>query len=255
MGRVLKVLLVVIMVSVIGGSVWWAWYGKDSQWARKWTTQAQPRVPDPERYEFLVAELARWRGELAGHYRKARNEEQRKSIEQDARVIVELIMPEMMRCWIGTDYDFNGISEKPGEGPIACGYYVSTVIRDAGFQVNRYKLAQQPSQNIIRTFVTGDNSQLRVNQDYEKYANWVENRKPGIYIVGLDTHVGFIVVDRDGMKFLHSSGIDRTGVVEETRDDALALKWSRWRMLGHFSGEPEVMKKWLLGEAISVHGP
>jgi hypothetical protein len=43
-------------------------------------------------------------------------------------------------------------------------------------------------------------------------------------------------------------------VVEETRDDALALKWSRWRMLGHFSGEPEVMKKWLLGESISVHG-
>ncbi len=242
------------MVSVIGGSAWWAWYGKDSQWAKRWISQPQPRVPDRERYEFLVNELARWRDELAGHYRRAQNDEQRKAIEQDARVIVELIMPEMMRCWLGTDYDFNGISEKPGEGPIACGYFVSTLIRDAGFEINRYKLAQQPSQNIIRTFVNEKNCELRVSQDYRKYVDWIEKRVPGIYIVGLDTHVGFIVVESDGMKFLHSSGIDRTGVVEETREDALALKWSRWRMLGCFSGEPEVMRKWLLGESIPVHG-
>ena len=79
-------------------------------------------------------------------------------MENDARLILELMMPEMMRCWLGTPYDFNGTAEKPGDGKIACGYFVSTVIRDTGFRVNRFKFAQQPSENILRTFISSDDS-------------------------------------------------------------------------------------------------
>ncbi len=173
-------------------------------------------------------------------------------MENDARLILDLVMPEMMRCWLGTPYDFNGTAEKPGDGKIACGYFVSTVIRDAGFRVNRYKLAQQPSENILRTFIPGENCVLEVGTEYSDYADRVERMEPGIYIVGLDTHVGFIVNRSDGLRFFHASGYRPRAVVEESRERAGALQRSNWRMTGGLTGEPDVIRTWLMGERITV---
>lgn len=252
MKRVMKWMLgVILLLSLVGGG-WWLWRAEQESGFMGFITKKEKPVPDLERYEVLEDELKRWRGELVDQYKKARSAEQKAAVEHDARIILELIMPEMMRCWLGTDYDFNGVAERPGKGKIACGYYVSTLIRDAGFKVNRYRLAQQASQNILRTFTARENCQLRVGEKYDTYADWVETLEPGIYIIGLDTHVGFVVIEDDGMKFLHSSGIDKAGVVEEPRDEALAIKWSRWRMLGHFSTDPEVIRMWLAGENVTV---
>jgi hypothetical protein len=37
--------------------------------------------------------------------------------------VTETIIP----AWIGTGWDFNGITEKPQQGSIACGYFVTTI--------------------------------------------------------------------------------------------------------------------------------
>lgn len=209
-------------------------------------------VPDPERYEILIKEIQRWRTDLARDYGQARNAEEKAAVEHDARLILELILPEMMRCWLGTPYDFNGTAEKPGEGKLACGYFVSTVLRDAGFRVNRYKLAQQPSQNILRTFLPSESCELRMGEEYDKYVDWVEKREPGIYLVGLDTHVGFIVNKADGLHFFHSSAAGKVGVVNENREQAHALRNSNWRLLGGLTLEPGVIRMWLKGGKIAV---
>ncbi|QTN30796.1 hypothetical protein HZ994_00110 [Akkermansiaceae bacterium] len=248
----LKAVLAAILLGGIVAVGWWVWKAERDGTFQILFTGKQQAVPDTARYEVLVAELQRWREELARGYAKARTDEQRQAVEKDARVILEIILPEMMRCWVGTPYDFNGTAEKPGKERIACGYYVSTVIRDAGFRVDRYKLAQQPSENILRTFLPGDSCMLRVGEDYPKYADWVERLEPGVYLLGLDTHVGFIVVRSDGMHFFHSSGADEVGVVEENRDNAWALRKSKWRMLGHLTADSGVMRNWLTGEKIKV---
>lgn len=254
MNRVFKRMLVVLLLSLLGAGGWWVWSEADHRGLFSGLTAVKEKhEPDLERYEVLEAELRSWRGDLVKEYGKARTPEQKAAVEHDARVILEMILPEMMRCWRGTGYDFNGVAERPGEGKIACGYYVSTLIRDAGFKVNRYKLAQQPSANILRTFTEAENCQLRVGEKYDSYADWLESNEPGIYLMGLDTHVGFVVVERSGdMKFLHSSGIEKAGVVEEPRDQALAIKWSKWRMLGDFTADPDVIRTWLAGEDVRV---
>lgn len=248
----LKVILGVVLLSAVGGFGWWVWRAEQRGVFEILITGEKRPEPDSERYEVLVEELKRWRETLHDDYRKAETADQRLAVEHDARLILELVLPEMMRCWLGTGYDFNGTAEKPGEGKIACGYFVSTVIRDAGFRVNRYKLAQQPSENIMRTFLDQDDCRLRVGVDFEEYADWVEKMEPGIYLVGLDTHVGFIVNRIDGIRFFHSSGARATGVVDESRDRANALRNSRWRMLGNLSGDPGVIRMWLRGEKIRV---
>ncbi|MES2983151.1 MAG: hypothetical protein V4727_12635 [Verrucomicrobiota bacterium] len=248
----MKWMLGVILLLSLGGGGWWLWQNGQLGGFNPLVAKKEKPVPNLERYEVLEDELKLWRGELVDQYKKARSPEQKAAVEHDARIILELIMPEMMRCWRGTGYDFNGVAERPGQGKIACGYYVSTLIRDAGFKVNRYTLAQQASENILLTFTDKENCQLRVGEKYKHYADWVETLEPGIYIIGLDTHVGFVVIEKDGMKFLHSSGIAKAGVVEEPRDEAAAIKWSKWRMLGHFTADPNVIRMWLAGDNVTV---
>lgn len=252
MKPVLKAVLVALLLGGIVAGGWWLWKVERDRASGIIFNGKKKAEPDTELYALLVADLERWRGELARKYGKARTAEERAAVEHDARVILELVLPEMMRCWVGTPYDFNGTAEKPGSGRIACGYYVSTVIRDAGFKVDRYKLAQQPSGNIIRTFLPGDACTLKVGEDYSKYVDWVEGMKPGVYIVGLDSHVGFIVVRPEGMFFFHSSGYRGVGVVEERRGNAWALRKSNWRMLGCLTADSDVMRTWLKGEKVKV---
>ena len=216
------------------------------------STATKPR-PDAATYAVLVSELKRWRGELAERYRRAGGPDERAAVENDARLLLERVMPEMMRCWLGTPWDFNGIAEEPGNEGIACGYFVSTLLKDAGFRLDRYRLAKQPSENILRSFLPRESCVLRVGEDYGTYADRLEEAEPGIHLVGLDTHVGFIVTGTgEGFRFIHSSGSDPWCVVDEGRDAAVVLKRSRWRMLGNLTADPQVIRRWLRGEKIAV---
>lgn len=250
--------LPITLLVLSGGAAWW-YRGPLGEWFREVTGGVELGVrktlqPDPKTYAVLVSELERWRMELAARHRKAGNEAARAAVERDARVILERTLPEMMRCWLGTPWDFNGTASQPGGGKIACGYYVATVIKDAGFQVDRYQLAQQPSENILRSFLEKDACFLTVGKPYEAFAADVEKAEPGIYLVGLDTHVAFIVVGADGFRFIHSSGSRPWCVVDEDRDEALVLQRSNWRMLGNLTADPKLLRRWLKAEKIVVRG-
>jgi LysM repeat protein len=249
-------LLLIALLAVGIGAGWWF---RKPLWNefRQLTTSVksadnkQPK-PDPKRYAVLISELARWRGDLAARYRKASNAAERSAVEHDARVILEHTLPAMMRCWLGTRWDFSGTAATPGGGRIACGYFVATVLQDAGFQVNRYQLAQQPSGNIMRSFLEKNACVLSVDQPYDQFADALQTASPGVYLVGLDTHVAFLVKNSDGFRFIHSSGSSPWCVVDEGRDEAGVLQRSSWRMLGNLTANPNVMQTWLKAEKITV---
>lgn len=211
------------------------------------STSGPPR-PQIERYEVLKTELASLRADLANRYRAARTPAARQSLHAEAAMLLDEVLPEMMRCWIGTPWDFYGTASQPGGDPIACGYFVSTVLLDAGFQVERYKLAQQPSMNIIETFVPKNRMPVTVGDSFEMFRQQMSQRPPGIYIVGLDTHVGFIENTASGLRYLHSSGGRPYHVVDEPPVASTSLGRSRYRVIGHLTGETPTLEKWLTGQ-------
>lgn len=252
MKLIIKPFVAIFLLISLGGSVWWAWKSYASDIFEVIIKRENKPEPDAERYATLISELDRWRGDLRKTYAKSRTVEEKAAVERDARVILELVMPEMMRCWMGTPYDFNGTAEKPGGGKVACGYFVSTVIRDTGFCVDRFKLAQQPSGNILRTFLKSENCLLKVGQDLESYVKWLEGMEPGVYLIGLDSHVGFIVNGKNGVRLYHSSGWQKRGVVNEAGNKAVVLRHSNWRMTGGFTNSSAVIRTWLGGEMVKV---
>jgi hypothetical protein len=249
-------LFVAALVLAVGA----AWYARDFRRSGLSEVRTPAPVapadpsPDPEGYATLVAEATHWRTNLAARHAAANSVEERSAVETDARRFLEFVMPDMMRCWLGTPWDFHGTASQPGEEKIACGYFVSTVLRDVGFRVDRFRLAQQPSENILRSFLPKDECVLCVGLPYEAFANDLQAAKPGIYIVGLDTHVGFVVVANGGFRFIHSSGSRPWCVVDQSRDAAEVLRDSRWRMLGNLTANPDVIRSWLSEETIRVHG-
>ncbi|MCW1885646.1 hypothetical protein OKA04_12980 [Luteolibacter flavescens] len=209
-------------------------------------------APDSARYEELKEEAERWRKDLSSKYAKARTNEEKDRVIAETRSFLETLLPEMMLCWLGTPWDFNGTSEVPGEGKIACGYFVSTVLRDAGFKLDRYKLARQPSQNIIRTFLPADAMTLRVGVSYDTFAGELAMVEPGVRIIGLDSHVAFLVTRPDGFRFIHSSGSAPWCVVDEDREAAEVLRRSNYRVHGLLTGDRTVLLRWLRAEKIAV---
>lgn len=210
--------------------------------------------PDAARYAVLKEEAERWRKDLAKRHAAARTPAEKEKVLKETRSFLETLLPEMMLCWLGTPWDFHGTAEGPGQGKIACGYFVATVLRDAGFRVDRYKLAQQASQNILRSFLPRESMEVRAGVPYVDYAAALNKAEPGVRIVGLDSHVAFLVTGPKGFRFIHSSGSSPWCVVNESEEDANVLRRSNYRVQGLLTGDKEVLKRWLAGKKIEVAG-
>ena len=156
-------------------------------------------------------------------------------------------------AWYGTDWDFNGVSTVPGEGKIACGYFVSTCLTHVGFDVSRIRLAQQPSQRIIETFMAKDRRTILAGgKPMADIRAYLKAQGDGIHIVGLDSHVGFVSVEGDEMIFVHSSYFEPDSFVKaEKIDSHNPLSESKYRVFGKIFAD-EMVVNWLSGHKYSV---
>ncbi len=158
--------------------------------------------------------------------------------------LVDSVFP----CWYGTVWDFNGYTDKPGDGLIACGYFVSTPLKHMGFNLNRFKVAQQYSHSIVNTLCTD----VHDIQGYDKVLPHLKTSRSGLYIVGLDNHVGFVSIETDGLYFIHSSYVEPGCVLHEKLESSLVFQYSKRFVIGNFSGNVAILRKWLKNEAIQI---
>jgi hypothetical protein len=147
--------------------------------------------------------------------------------------------------WIGTPWDFNGISEKPQQGSIACGYFVTTVLRDAGLNLSRTKLAQCASEQMITSLVQSKYIQRFSNVPIEHFIQSVQKEGYGLYIVGLDNHTGFIYNDNKEIYFIHSTFVGTRNVQKEKAAASWVLRQSKYKVLGKISSDEKVLNKWI----------
>lgn len=203
-------------------------------------------------YPALVASIETRRLEFAERWKSADAERQATILVEARGFIEKTIIEDLFPCWMGTPWDFNGVSQKPGEGAIACGYFVSTILRDAGYRVERAKLGQQASQVIIKTMTTDDLIKITSNSSMENMVQVFRNRGDGLYIVGLDKHAGFVTVKGDKMSFVHSSYYTPPlAVCAEPIQGKNPFADSAYRVIGKIPGE-ESVKRWITGEAVEI---
>jgi hypothetical protein len=146
--------------------------------------------------------------------------------------------------WYGTNWDFNGTSQKPNEGSIACGYFVTTTLRDLGVDINRVKLAQCASEEMIKKLVSEDNIYRFSNKSIQEFEETLKEKGNGIYVVGLDNHTGFLYLSDEGNYFIHSSGARPFKVVKEKFIESALLMKSKYRVAGKLSSDKKLLSNW-----------
>ena len=146
--------------------------------------------------------------------------------------IVSTICDSLIPCWYGTTWNFYGTSETPGKGTIACGYFVTTVIRDAGIPIQRIKMAQVPSEEMIRNVCERSSIKRFSNISIGDFTREVKAMGFGLYVTGLDSHTGFIYNDGNEVYFIHSNYSTPKCVVKEIAAQSAVLAYSKYRVIG-----------------------
>ena len=198
-------------------------------------------------YTNIKSEINRRRLQYCNGLSKTSDSLKRDSIINDARqYFTAQLLNQIVPHWYGTAWDFDGYTNNPNDGLIACGYFVSTTLQHMGVNVNRYKLAQQAGLNEAKT-LEPEKDLLVYRIDYSEELEIIFSKmktalSDGLYFVGLSNHVGYIYVKNKELYFLHSNYVDGYVMIEKakysdafqsdiyviadiTHNDSLILKW------------------------------
>lgn len=193
-------------------------------------------------YKILTDSLQSFQKETQYKFLKANKNEKIQILANSQQKIIQNIL-EMFNFWYGTDWDMNGTSQIPGEGKIACGYFVTTILRDAGFQINRIKLAQYASEKMIVELIHKKNIKRFQQVELNKILLEVQKMGNGLYLVGLDTHTGFLLCQNQELTFIHSTRSPPRCVIQEVAANSESLQNSAYKIIGKI--DEKLMQKWL----------
>ena len=222
-----------------------------ARWAHVWraivvgalVACSSPAKAEPD-YAAIRANLEAKRQELAAQL----DAKPAQTVRRAREVLVTTLRDELLPAWNGTEWAMNGTSQTPQEGKIACGYFVSTTLLHAGFHLERARLGQQASEYITKSLVTRAPIWHTSEQSIEAFVERLRRGGDGIYLVGLDNHVGFVIVDGEDTWFHHSG----PGVVR--REPALTasfLSTSHYREAAKLFDDA-LVEKWLRGTSITT---
>ena len=170
------------------------------------------------------------------------------------RLFTNLLTERIIPHWLGTPWSFEGHTSIPRSGEIACGYFVSTTLKDVGFNLNRYTFAQQLPFNEAKTLALGKPLlEINSNSTAERISMLRVTLKEGIYFIGFDqSHVGYIQKKGSELFLIHSNYIGAEGVVIERIEDSQVFSYYTRIYIADISRNAALMKKWMKGEVVQV---
>lgn len=156
--------------------------------------------------------------------------------------------------WEGTEWSFEGHTSTPGKGQIACGYFVSTTLKDVGVNLNRYRLAQQSPINEANSLALNAKViAISENSKEENISKINATLKNGIHFIGFDSsHVGYLLKEKGQLYLIHSNYIDSKGVeIEKIELSAVFASYNRYYIV-ELSTNEKLLKSWMNGNEIKV---
>lgn len=221
--------------------------GPAKDFQRKLAKMSDTEVNDT--YVEICDRLETGRKALAAELKSATTKDAKAKIYARARqLLITTLSDSMFVCWYGTEWDFNGTTTTPRTGEIACGYFVTTLIRDAGFDIQRVELAQCASQSMINTLCPAADTKIITGGKVDKVKEHLLSKDDGIFIIGLDTHTGFVVKKGNDLRVVHSNyTMAEDGVMSESFDGATVINYNNYFVIGDFMNSDSTMIKWLNG--------
>ncbi len=200
-------------------------------------------------YKIEKFEINKIRNRLSVDYLKTSDTTLHLKILDSAKLIfIKQLLNNIIPYWYETEWNFNGYTSIPNQGTIACGYFVSTTLRDMGVNLNRYTLAQQGPENEAKSIAI--NLSEVMNFDNSNINKKLKKLKEGLYFIGLDFHVGYLYIKNNIGYFLHSNYIDGKVMIENIDYSEAFISTNYY--VSKISENKRLIKKWLTKEEIQV---
>ncbi|WP_299366056.1 hypothetical protein [Winogradskyella sp.] len=181
------------------------------------------------------------------------NSNSAKASDSVSKYLYSKLLNDIVPHWYGTAWDFNGHTNIPNNGEIACGYFVSTTLKHLGFNLNRYKMAQAAGLDEARLLQSRANLKIYSNLSFKQLKDKVVNiYSDGIYFVGLDNHVGYLILKDKELYFLHSSYCDDRVVIELAKTSPCFQ--SNIYVFAEITTNKDLIKKWIHNEELKLSG-
>lgn len=204
-------------------------------------------------YQNTKNEMLRLRSALSNEYNLL-NDSLSKSefLDSASSIFSDKLLNEIIPYWYGTEWDFEGYTSVPNQGKIACGYFVSTTLRDMGLNINRYKLAQRSPVEEAEIIACDLNLFSKIqDMSIHKITAMFKYLEPGLYFVGLDNHVGYLLKNENGIFFLHSNYLENRVMVEEALN-SFAFRSGNY-YVSPISGNRSLILHWILNKEVPVN--
>lgn len=208
-------------------------------------------------FEARLAAIAKTQEQLGARYAGAGAEAARAAVRAEARAyLLAAIVGEIFPAWLGMPWGLgpNSTATRPHQPgmTVACGYFVAAVLENAGLRLSsRFKFAQAPALTVQEALAE------KVHRFYsipgEELAAKIAALGEGLYIIGLNIHIGFVVVDGRGVRLVHASYTDGQVVTDEPLASAAAIANSREK--GYFVSpvlSTRTLDLWLRGARVPL---
>lgn len=206
-----------------------------------------------ESYGQTKSKIKNLRNEWAAKYAQISDSTaQKRFLDSISVKFTNLLLNDIVPYWYGTVWAFEGHTAQPNDGEIACGYFVSTTLRDMGLKLNRYDLAKKAGAHEAQSIAIDQNNlSIYKNKDYSNQPEFLEKLDEGIYFVGLDNHVGYIYKKGAQTYFLHSNYVDGYVMIEYTQTSSAFL--SGLYYVTKITHNTVLMKSWLLQKQMFIY--
>lgn len=219
---------------------------------------------DAAAYEATLVRIEARRVELGKRFAAAETRVARGEVRAEARAYVRSVIRDAIwPAWLGMPWGLGKHStpvrpHAPGT-VIACGYFVSSVLENAGLRPGtRFSYAQAPALQVQRSLAPESRDLHRFfSVPGDELARRIAALGDGLYIIGLNNHIGFVDVHGGAVDVVHAS---YTGAQVVTREPlATAEVIANSRAAGYFVTplfhDDRLVEAWLRGETVPLRRP
>lgn len=214
-----------------------------------------------ESFEELVAQIEARRQELHAQWKRGDREQRARVRDEARRYVVDAMVEQVFPRWIGMPWTMAIIRDglKPdarvpweqGRG-VSCSFFVVSTLENAGLRLAGRRtfagavslpvqLSLSPRRQDLRRWHGIGPAGLK-----RRMLDWGD----GLYIVGLNCHIGYIVVRGGDVRFVHSSYTEPYEVVDEPLVEAAAIANSPGYVVTALYRDDRLIDHWLSGRRV-----
>ncbi len=228
------------------------------------TGRAEPAAGfDARQYEQTLDRIEDARRELARQFAAATGRAERDRIRTRARqYVVAAIRDRIFPAWMGTPWGLgkSSTSLRPHqqEMTVGCSYFVTSVLLNAGLRLDsRYRFAQAPALRIQRALAPARADLHRfLSIPAAELDAGIAALGDGLYLIGLNNHIGFVTVTGDRVEIVHASYVAPRVVKVEPVLESPVIENSReagYFVTPLFSDAGDfLIDHWLAGDAVAL---